>query len=373
MNSIHQNAYTTQATNIPRVRHCQERSVPKFLKKIFSILEENRFNEYVSWSHDGTALVIKKPTDFAIKVLPLYFKHGNFSSFIRQLNMYKFKKSKNCEYDHIYTHQMFQQGRIDLLRNIQRKTSEIINLSPAESQSFKSDEDIDVERLIQENLHYKKLHKDLTTQVEFIETKMGDIKSEIARLQNEQSKSEANEKFLKNVLKNLTKAYGFENIAKIIENDAEEQNESPSMIQEVEMKSETFEAYSNVNNGSLSQAKSSYEEDGLFEKCSEYSPELESEEYYSTNDVPQPIERNQVPCSQFESCENKALFSLDFGFNVNFDDSNDNGFEFSPKLTKIDSFVIWIDELKNKEYNSEMLFSQTNKRFNGDILNVEDF
>lgn len=368
------NAYYTQASNMPRARNYQERSVPKFLKKIFSFLEENKFNQYVSWNDDGTALIIKKPTDFAVKVLPSYFKHGNFSSFIRQLNMYKFKKSKNCEYDHIYTHQMFQKGRIDLLRNIQRKTAEISNLTLSDTQSFQADEDIDVERIIQENVHYKKLHKDLTVQVDFIGNKMDEIKNEIARLQEEREKSQANEQFLKNVLKSLTKVYGFENIAKIIENDSQEHAGFASMIQETEVKAENVEAYSNFNNESLSQAKSSDEEDGLFEKCSEYSPEFQSEEYYSTNDAPQQIERNQLPCYKFESCEMKqALFSLDFGFNVNFDDSNDNQFEFSPKLTKIDSYVIWIDELKNKEYNSEMLFGQTSKRFNGDILNDENF
>jgi len=282
--------------------------------------------------------------------------------------MYKFKKSKNCEHDHIYTHKMFQSGKIDLLRNIQRKTTEMIDLSPAESQSLKVEEDIDVERLIQENLHYKKLHKDLTTQVEFIDNKMGDIKNEIVRLQTEQQRSEANEKFLKNVLKSLTKVYGLENIAKIIENDAQE-----NPIPEAEIKSENIEAYSNVNNGSLSHAKSSYEEDGLLEKCSEYSPEPQVDEYYSTNDAPQFIERQQFPCGQFESSENRQpLFSLDFGFNLNFENRDDNMFDVSPKLTKINSYVIWIDELKNKEYNSEMLFGQTNKRFNGDF-SIEDF
>jgi hypothetical protein len=358
---------------MPRTRQYQERSVPKFLKKVFSILEENRFNEYISWSDNGSALIIKKPTDFAIKVLPLFFKHSNFSSFIRQLNMYKFKKAKNCQYDHIYTHQMFQRGKIDLLRNIQRKTTEMIDLTPLESHSLNADEEIDVESLIQENLHYKKLHKDLTTQVEFIDTKMRDIKGEIVRLQSEQQKSEANEKFLKNVLKSLTKVYGFENIAKIIEKDTEECAEYPSMIQGPEIKEEAFEAYSNITNGSLSQIQSSYEEDGLLEKCSECSPEYQLDEYFSTDDTPQLIERNQIPCGQFEFFGNRQpLFCLDFGFNGNFENSNDEMAEVSPKLTKIDSFVIWVDELKNKEYNTEMLFGQTNKRFNGD-LNIEDF
>ena len=74
-----------QVIRVSNSRASQERSVPKFLKKVYHILEENRHNELLSWSNDGMALIIKRPTDFAKKVLPLYFKHNNFSSFIRQV------------------------------------------------------------------------------------------------------------------------------------------------------------------------------------------------------------------------------------------------------------------------------------------------
>ena len=68
-----------------RTKSHQERSVPKFLKKFFYILEENKHIEFVSWSNDGTVMIVKKPTEFAEKVLPLYFKHNNFASFVRQV------------------------------------------------------------------------------------------------------------------------------------------------------------------------------------------------------------------------------------------------------------------------------------------------
>jgi hypothetical protein len=346
------------------------------LKKVFSIVEGNKFNEYISWSNDGTALIIKKPTDFADRVIPLFFKHSNFSSFIRQLNMYKFKKSKNCAYDHIYTHPMFQKGRIDLLRNIQRKAAEMCNEASMDAQPFKADKEVDVERLIQENAQYKKIHKDLTTQVAFIEQKMSLIKDEVAQIYSEKQKSQENEKFLKGVLKSLTKVYGLENIAKIIENEIEVGAESPSkMIQAAGVQEDCFENCSNINNGRLSQLpESNCEEEVLLEKCSEFSSEYQSSEYFSTNDALYPVERNQLSCSQIDSFDKLPLFALDFGLNVNFVDNNEDRdvVVISPKLTKIDSYVIWVDELKHKEYTSEMLFSQYNTCFNRG-LTMEDF
>lgn len=85
MNTINKESKLNQAMKLSNTRSYQERSVPKFLKKIYYILEENKFNDLLSWSNDGLALIIKKPTEFANRVLPLYFKHNNFSSFIRQV------------------------------------------------------------------------------------------------------------------------------------------------------------------------------------------------------------------------------------------------------------------------------------------------
>jgi hypothetical protein len=271
---------------------------------------------------------------------------------------------------------MFQRGRIDLLRNIQRKTAETCNEVPMDAQHFEAEKEVDVERLIQENTHYKKIHKELTTQVEFIEQKMSLIKDEVAQIYNEKQKSQANEKFLKGVLKSLTKVYGLENIAKIIENEMEDDAESPSkMIQAAGVQEDCFENCSNINNGSLSQLpQSNCGEESFLEKCSEFSSEYQPTEYFSTNDALYPVEKNQLPSSQVDSFDRQPLFALDFGLNVNFVDNNEDCdvAVVSPKLTKIDSYVIWVDELKHKEYTSEMLFSQYNRSFNGG-LTMEDF
>lgn len=65
-----------------------------FVKKLFQMLEENQFGDVVKWSDDGDSFLICDTNEFTKQVLPCYFKHSNFSSFVRQLNKYDFHKVK---------------------------------------------------------------------------------------------------------------------------------------------------------------------------------------------------------------------------------------------------------------------------------------
>ena len=65
-----------------------------FLFKLYDILKDSNCKEVISWNNDGNAILIKDRYKICEKVLPKYFKHNNYSSFIRQLNLYGFYKSK---------------------------------------------------------------------------------------------------------------------------------------------------------------------------------------------------------------------------------------------------------------------------------------
>lgn len=65
-----------------------EAGPPPFLSKTYDLVEGESSNEIVSWSRGNNSFIVWDPQKFAINLLPKFFKHNNFSSFVRQLNTY---------------------------------------------------------------------------------------------------------------------------------------------------------------------------------------------------------------------------------------------------------------------------------------------
>ncbi|KAM8947891.1 heat shock factor protein 4 isoform 2-T2 [Pelodytes ibericus] len=107
-------------------------NVPAFLTKLWTLVEDPDTNHLICWSVNGTSFHVFDQGRFAKEVLPKYFKHNNMASFVRQLNMYGFRKVVNIEQgglvkperdDTEFQHLYFLQGYEHLLEHIKRKVS----------------------------------------------------------------------------------------------------------------------------------------------------------------------------------------------------------------------------------------------------------
>ncbi|KAI3635036.1 hypothetical protein MIR68_006602 [Amoeboaphelidium protococcarum] len=67
-------------------------NVPAFLIKLYNMVNDKGCDDMIQWSPDGMSFIVLNQEDFSQYVLPKFFKHNNFSSFVRQLNMYGFHK-----------------------------------------------------------------------------------------------------------------------------------------------------------------------------------------------------------------------------------------------------------------------------------------
>lgn len=107
-------------------------NVPAFLTKLWTLVEDADTNEFICWSQEGSSFLVLDEQHFAKEILPKFFKHNNMASFIRQLNMYGFRKVMHIDTGVVkqerdgpveFQHPYFKHGQDNLLENIKRKVS----------------------------------------------------------------------------------------------------------------------------------------------------------------------------------------------------------------------------------------------------------
>ncbi|KAI9304229.1 HSF-type DNA-binding-domain-containing protein [Cunninghamella echinulata] len=119
------------------------RNIPAFLSKLYSMVDDDN-TELIYWSEDGTSFIVEEQEAFSKTILPRYFKHNTFSSFVRQLNMYDFHKIPHVrqgvlvndgEREHWeFQHPYFQRGKQDILHLVTRKKIRSTNVNATTTQ-----------------------------------------------------------------------------------------------------------------------------------------------------------------------------------------------------------------------------------------------
>mmetsp|Transcript_30093 Transcript_30093/g.39620 ORF Transcript_30093/g.39620 Transcript_30093/m.39620 type:complete len:465 (+) Transcript_30093:54-1448(+) len=113
--------------SLPR-RRKEANDEPIFIRKTYEMISACDIN-VACWTDDGKSFFVKNPDRMATDIIPQYFKHNKFSSFVRQLNFYGFRKVKSAQTVLIgnipsewweFHHPKFQRGNPGMLCQIKR-------------------------------------------------------------------------------------------------------------------------------------------------------------------------------------------------------------------------------------------------------------
>ncbi|KAL4805025.1 hypothetical protein BDV18DRAFT_23942 [Aspergillus unguis] len=121
-----------RALTAKREAQAKRKQIPPFVQKLSSFLDESKNTDLIRWSDDGNSFIVLDEDEFAKTLIPELFKHNNYASFVRQLNMYGFHKKVGLSDNSMraserknkspseYANPFFKRGHPDLLWLIQK-------------------------------------------------------------------------------------------------------------------------------------------------------------------------------------------------------------------------------------------------------------
>lgn len=178
----------------------KRKKLSNFIFKLNDILNNEKENAtMIHWNSSENGFVIENFEKLRNIVLPKYFKHHNYASFVRQLNLYDFHKTKNDKLVE-FIHKKFQRNQLKMIKNIKRKKKSSDNIEEGNNAMLSRKFNLP------ENRHIKILSKKLNIIHEkFIEMENVNIllKNSVKELLIE---NKIREKKILNIVKKFTKS-----------------------------------------------------------------------------------------------------------------------------------------------------------------------
>ncbi|XP_058093398.1 heat stress transcription factor A-5 [Magnolia sinica] len=191
-----------------------------FLLKTYDMVDDSSTDEIVSWSSNKNSFVVWNPPEFARLLLPTYFKHNNFSSFIRQLNTYGFRKIDPERWE--FANEDFSKDQKHLLKNIHRRKpihshSQQHSFGDPERSAFEEE----IERLTREKTalqsdlwKFKQQQPGMKLQLEDLERRVHEMEQRQLRMMSFLAKAINNPAFVDHLIRMAGSSVDFEAINK---------------------------------------------------------------------------------------------------------------------------------------------------------------
>ncbi|ODQ53083.1 hypothetical protein SAICODRAFT_38543, partial [Saitoella complicata NRRL Y-17804] len=197
--------------------------VPQFLNKLYNMVSDPSTSSLIKWSPTGLSFLVTRQEDFARDVLPRFFKHNNFSSFVRQLNMYGFHKVPHLTQGVLagsgsggevfeFSNQNFQRGRPDLLALVTRKkgnpattAAQAGTLTAPTSTSNTDTNNLDLTLLLDELRTIKQTQSQITSDLSRLQTDSALLWSEQMA---SRARHERHQETIDKILRFLASVYG---------------------------------------------------------------------------------------------------------------------------------------------------------------------
>ncbi|MCJ8746512.1 hypothetical protein PDJAM_G00142740 [Pangasius djambal] len=170
-------------------------NVPAFLTKLWTLVDDPETDPLICWSPNGNSFHVFDQGRFSKEVLPKYFKHNNMASFVRQLNMYGFRKVVHIEQgglvkpekdDTEFQHPYFLRGQEHLLENIKRKVTTVSNIKHEDLKLRPED----VSKIITDVQHMKGKQESMDTKISTLKHENEALWREVAMLRQKHAQQQ---------------------------------------------------------------------------------------------------------------------------------------------------------------------------------------